>query len=58
MSEEKEQKMKEINQEAEERNCEHKLCVTDENWISEGTVMITLECGKCNTKFEGLCIKK
>ena len=36
---------------------EHELNLTDENWIDEERVEITLECDICNSKFTGVVIK-
>ena len=40
------------------KDCEHELNIVDENWMSEQTVMIDLECQKCKAKFRGLMIEQ
>lgn len=37
---------------------EHELNIISENWMSEDSVMISLECQKCKAQFEGLVIKQ
>ena len=35
----------------------HELLCIDENWFGEDSVMATLECQKCKSKFRGVMIK-
>ena len=37
------------------KNCEHEINPTDEEWIAEDKVIITLRCDRCNKKFRGTC---
>ena len=47
-----------MGEEMEEKNCEHELNLIFENWMSENSVMVTIECQKCKDEFRGLMIKK
>lgn len=38
--------------------CEHELIVTDEYWMSEGSVEITMKCQKCREEFGGIIFLK
>ena len=38
--------------------CEHELNFTDEEWLSEDKVRITLKCDLCKAKFEGVVKEK
>ena len=40
------------------QNCEHELILTDENWITDGSVRITMECQKCKETFTGMCYRE
>jgi len=33
--------------------CNHELFCTDEEWISDNEVKVTIECSLCKTKFNG-----
>ena len=50
---------RDLNEEGEKKiNCEHELTLVDENWMSQETVLVTAECGKCKKKFGGLLTKR
>lgn len=38
--------------------CEHELNCTDEHWMGESSVRVTMQCQKCNAKFEGVLFLK
>lgn len=38
--------------------CEHELNITEENWISDTEVKVTLECDLCRAKFEGTVVQR
>ena len=38
--------------------CTHELIPIDEDWIDEGSLQITLQCGKCQAKFMGVVIQQ
>ena len=33
--------------------CEHELTCTDEHWMSDNIVFVTMKCDKCGAVFEG-----
>ena len=35
-------------------NCEHELNITDEEWLDEEEVRITVKCDLCKKKFRGI----
>jgi len=39
-------------------SCEHELNLVDENWMSEDSVMVEVECQKCKVQFQGLLVKQ
>ena len=36
----------------------HELNIVDEHWMSENSLMLTIQCSKCKEEFQGLLIKK
>ncbi len=35
-------------------NCQHELYTTDEEYVSEDKIKITMECSLCQIKFKGV----